>query len=95
MYLCSAVLFPPLADHAGISVSLDISLTRPKTKKQTRYQFDNISNETWACLKQHFLSFQCLNEWSADDHAVALTDHLTYAIEKIVPKVSFNMKNKD
>ena len=91
----SAVLFPPLADHAGISLSLDISWTRPKTKKQTRYQFDNISNETWTCLKKHFLSFQCLNEWSADEHAVALTDHLTYAIEEFVPKVSFNMKNKD
>ena len=46
-------------------------------------------------FKKHFLSFQCLNEWSADEHAVALTDHLTYAIEKFVPKVSFNMKNKD
>ena len=46
-------------------------------------------------LKNHIQTFIPNVEWTADEHAIALTNHLIFGLQNFVPKVRYRQRNVD
>ena len=89
------VLFPQIADHAGIGCSIEIICKRPRPKIIEKHLFSEMTSGNWSDFKSYLLEFQSSDSWTADFHCEALTNHIISGIEKFVPKTTFKQKFAD
>ena len=93
--ISKAVLFPQIADHAGVVCSVDIICKRAREKIIVKHQFNDMTNDIWSQFKSYLLQFKSSDEWTTDYHCEALTNHIICGIEKYVPRTSFKQKYAD
>ena len=93
--ISKAVLFPQIADHAGIACSVEILCKRRSPKVIVKHQFNDMTSRDWSLFKSHLSEFRSDDSWSADFHCEALTNHIISGIDKFVPKISFKQKYAD
>ena len=93
--ISKAVLFPQIADHAGIACSVEILCKRRSPKVIVKHQFNDMTSADWSLFKSHLAEFRSDDSWTADFHCEALTNHIISGIDKFVPKISFKQKYAD
>ena len=93
--ISKAVLFPQIADHAGVACSVEILCKRPRPRVIVKHQFNDITSANWSQFKTYLSEFKSDESWTTDFHCEALTNHIISGIDKFVPKISFKQKYAD
>ena len=93
--ISKTVLFPQIADHLGVACSVEILCKRPRPKLIEKHLFNDMTSGNWSDFKSFLLEFESSENWSADIHCEALTNHIISGIEKFVPKTTFKQKFAD
>ena len=91
----SGCTFSPLSDHNGLGIQIDLFCPKPSSKVFEKYCFNDISPKNLADLKSHIQAFHPSADWTSDQHAEALTAHLSLGLETYVPKIKYRQRDND
>ena len=87
--------YSQVSDHLGLGAQLDLYCPKIKPRIIEKYVFEDMTETQTLGLKNHIQTFMPNDEWTADEHAIALTNHLIFGLQNFVPKVRYRQRNVD